>query len=176
MANVKVRYIGKKHIKRDTVTGSLAVWPGNNSVAEVPESVATKLCMYPDVWVPDDGEPLLRPVINRAPLPDPAEEDGANDDQDGTTDETAAETQADPTAEQPVVVHPEDQFGFEEPPPPAGPATVDEIVHILPLLDKEADFTDAGRPKVDSVRARFADREVTVKVLKEAWTKFIAAE
>lgn len=145
MANVKVRYIGNKPVKRDTVTESLAVWPGFNSVTAVPEDVAVRLCQFPDVWQLADKPVIERPVAVPAPVVDELDEYADLGDEPG-----------------------------DAPPASTDAVTVAEIAAILPTLDKEADFTEAGRPKIDSVRARFDDREVTVQAVKAAWENFTA--
>ena len=147
MANVKVRYLGTKPLKRDTVTGSLHIWTAENPVTEVPEEVALRLCLYPTVWQTADKPVIERPVV--APVAPPADEfDEYADLDDGSGDlPPAASTDA---------------------------VSVSEIAAILPTLDKDADFTEAGRPKIDSVRDRFDDREVTVQAVKAAWENFTA--
>ncbi|EAR6355017.1 hypothetical protein DJ252_20115 [Salmonella enterica subsp. enterica serovar Uzaramo] len=47
---IAIVYIGKKNVKRDTVTGSRAVFPRHEPVS-VDSEVAHKLLMFPDVWV-----------------------------------------------------------------------------------------------------------------------------
>jgi hypothetical protein len=56
------------------------------------------------------------------------------------------------------------------------PVTAAEIVAILPLLDKDTDFTEAGRPIMASVRAQFEGRPVEIADVKEAWATFTGAE
>lgn len=155
MEKIAVRYIGTKPLKRDTVTDSLAIWPGQNSVCEVPQDVAVRLFLHPDVWVPADAEVIPRPapVIEEAATV--AEEEGVEE--------------AEP------VVHPEDEFGYESAPEGTGPVTVEEITVILPSLDKETDFTEHGKPIVGKVRERFPDREVTLAAVRDAWTAFTGA-
>lgn len=151
MAGVKIRYVGHKPLKKDTVAGTLAIWPGHGSVAEVPDSVAVQLLQYPTVWQRDDQPAMPRPTPKDPPPP--------KDPQPPNPDQELRE---------------EDKFGFEKPPTATGPVTVDEIVQALPSLDKDADFTEVGRPKVASVRALFEGRELGVKELNQAWTQFTA--
>lgn len=150
MANVKVRYIGNKPIKRDTITESLAVWPGFNSVTAVPEDVAIRLCQFPTVWQLAD-----KPVMER-PAPAPVAE-------------VAPE----------VAVEPEPQadsgFDKEESPAVTGSEVApEEIYAILGSLDRDTDFTEAGRPVVAKVRERFEGREVSIQAVKAAWENFQA--
>lgn len=152
MSNVKVRYIGNKTIKRDTITNTLVTWPGQNSVAEVPEELAAQLCQHPNVWQLADKPLLERPVVEKqepAKAPDPAPElkeikhAPENNEPDTESDDAA-------------------------------PVTVEEVEAIIVTLDKETDFTDAGRPIVGKIRERFEGREVTTQVVKAAWTNFTA--
>ncbi len=150
MATVKVRYIGQKLIKRDTICNTLTIWTQEDNVQDVESDVAVKLFQYPDVWVPADKPVVKRPEAPKAPDPKTAEELAA--------EEAAAAALAAAGGNVPLT----------------GPVTAEEIVTILPALDKEADFSEKGMPKVNSVRAHFPDREVTVAVLKAAWETFTA--
>ncbi|MEO5333034.1 MAG: hypothetical protein H7839_13525 [Magnetococcus sp. YQC-5] len=47
---MKIRYIGKKATKSDTVAGTNTVWNGNGDIQEVLDTVAEKLLKHPDVW------------------------------------------------------------------------------------------------------------------------------
>ena len=154
MTKVAVRYIGHKPIKRDTVTESLAVWVGHGAVAEVPEEVAVKLCLFPDVWQLADAPVIERPAPVVAP--EPEEE----------VDEAVDLEESEPE------LHPNDEFGFEKAPEGTGPVTIAEIVERLPMLDKDADFSETGKPKVDSVRALFPDRDVALANVRAAWAEF----
>lgn len=161
MANVKVRYIGTKPVKKDTVTGSLALWFGENSVAEVSEDVAIKLFQYPTVWQPADMAVIERPAVNANPetLP-PAGDEGQEGDDQTDGDEGEGDT--------------DDSTGGSV--GTAEPVTPEEITVILPMLDKDTDFTEAGRPMVNKVREHFEGREVTLQALKAAWENFKAVE
>jgi hypothetical protein len=154
MTKVAVRYVGHKPIKRDTVTESLAVWVGHGAVAEVPEEVAARLCPFPDVWQLADA-----PVIER-PAPVVASE----------AEEEAGEV-VEPEEAEPEL-HPNDEFGFEKAPEAAGPVTIAEIVERLPMLDKEKDFSETGKPKIESVRALFPERDVVLANVRAAWVEF----
>lgn len=165
MAGVKIRYVGHKPLKKDTVAGTLTMWPGHGSVAEVPDSVAVKLLQYPTVWQHADKPTMPRPEPAPQPLQPP--EDDENDTGEGDNSEVQP-----PNPDQEL--REEDKFGFEQPPAGTGPVSVEEIVQALPTLDKDADFTEIGRPKIAKVRALFDGREVAVKALNEAWTKFSA--
>ena len=54
--------------------------------------------------------------------------------------------------------------------------SVAEIIEALSTLDKDTEFTEAGRPQVGAVRERFPDRSVSLADLKEAWTAFTGGE
>ena len=153
--NIAVRYVGNKPIKKDTVTGSLAVWVGKNSVCEAPQEVATRLFLYPTVWAPADAPLIERP----APV---AAQEAPTEDHDG-------ELLLDEPYEE---VRPDDEHGFETPPEAVGPVTVDEVVPILSLLDREKEFTEGGKPSVGAVRDRFPGRDLTVATVREAWARF----
>ena len=159
MANVKVRYIGTKPVKKDTVTGSLALWFGENSVAEVSEDVAIKLFQYPTVWQPADMAVIERPAVNANPetLPPAGDEGQEGDDQTDDEGDDEGEESGDSVGA-------------------AAPVTPEEIEVILPMLDKDTDFTEAGRPMVNKVREHFEGREVTLQALKAAWENFKAVE
>jgi hypothetical protein len=157
MANIKVRYIGKKPVKKDTVTESLVLWYGENSVAEVPEEVAFRLFQHPDVWQPADKPVIERPVVAPAPAAGEGDDDDDDDEQGEPGDEIPAGEEGG-----------EVDTGTE--------VTPEEISLILPLLDKEADFTEAGRPMVGRVRGHFEGREVTIQALKAAWENFKGSE
>ncbi|HBZ9867358.1 TPA: hypothetical protein MND73_004288 [Salmonella enterica subsp. houtenae] len=47
---IAITYIGEKNIKRDTITGSRAVFPRHQPV-HVDSNVAYQLLEFPDVWV-----------------------------------------------------------------------------------------------------------------------------
>lgn len=160
MANVKVRYIGTKPVKRDTVAGSLAAWYGQNSVAEVSEEVAVKLFQFPTVWQPADMPVIERPTLEPVPVQDPEKPETIGAEQEG--DNFGDEGEGDAG---------EGGAGAE-----AGEVTPEEIAVILPQLDKDTDFTEAGRPMVGRVRAYFEGREVTIQALKAAWENFKAVE
>ncbi|NRA62142.1 MAG: hypothetical protein HRU25_14840 [Psychrobium sp.] len=53
MAKVNVVYIGEKAVKKDTITGSRLRFVRNQPVA-IDDDIASKLLMYPDVWVLED--------------------------------------------------------------------------------------------------------------------------
>jgi hypothetical protein len=146
MSHVKVRYIGKKSLKRDTVTLSLAVWSGFDSVTEVSEEVAAQLCRFPDVWQLANKPLVERPVVLAVV------EDDSDDDDD-----------------EPEDVDTDDVSGVIEEFPPV---TTGEIVEIIPSLNRETDFTDAGRPIIGKLRERFEGREITTVVVKDAWKTF----
>lgn len=157
MKNVSVRYTGTKPVKTDTVTGSGAVWVGHGAVCDVPADVAAKLCLYPDVWVPADKK-ILRPTV---PLRPPEEDE---------------EPEGEPTlAGEDDEARDNDEHGFEVPPAPGVDVTVEEVLEMLPLLDREVDFTDTGKPAVAKVRERFPDRELSVATLRAAWDRFAGA-
>jgi hypothetical protein len=155
---VAVRYVGSKPIKRDTVTNSLAVWVGTNSVCEVPADVAVKLFLHPDVWQPADAPVLERPA--------PARDDAEGEGDDGGEPFTGGEDDE---------LREDDEHGIEKPPAAEGEVTVQEVIEILPLLDREADFTEGGKPAVAKVRERFPERELTVATVRAAWDKFSGA-
>ena len=157
MANVKVRYIGTKPVKRDTVAGSLATWFGQNSVADVSEEVAAKLLQYPTVWRPADMPVIERPTLEPAPTQNPSDELNIGAGKQEGNDPPAGDDDT-------------------KPPAPTGDVTPEEITEILPLLDKDTDFTEAGRPMVNKVREHFEGREVTLQALKAAWENFKAVE
>lgn len=146
-SGVKVRYIGNKPMKRDTVTESLTVWFGENDVQEVSKEAAIRLCQFPTVWQLADKPVIARPVVAPVEVEQTPVDNGF--------DEEEAETGQ---------------------PEAGGAVSADEIYGILPLLDKDTDFTEAGRPVVDKVRARFPGREVTLDAVRTAWIKFSAAE
>jgi hypothetical protein len=141
VANVKVRYVGTKESKKDTVTGSLTVWFGEGDVQEVDENVAIKLCQFPSVWQLASKPVVKRPKVAEAPKSDDDEED-SDDDGDQTGDSVS----------------------------------VAEIIESLSTLDKDTEFTEAGRPQINAVRERFPDRSVSLADLKEAWTAFTGGE
>ena len=161
MANVKVRYIGSKPVKKDTVAHTLTVWYGENSVAEVSEEVAAQLFQHPTVWQPADKPVIERPVVNTIPeTPPPAGDEGQEGDDQTGGDEGEGDT--------------DDSTGGSV--GTAEPVTPEEITVILPMLDKDTDFTEAGRPMVNKVREHFEGREVTLQALKAAWENFKAVE
>lgn len=55
---IKVRYVGAKPKREDSVAGTGVVWIGNGDVQEVPAEAWDKLKRYPAVWMEDKGEEL----------------------------------------------------------------------------------------------------------------------
>jgi hypothetical protein len=153
---VKVRYIGNKPIKRDTVCQTLTIWTANNDVAEVDDDVAIRLVRHPSVWVMADSK-VKRPEVV-APAPELVVAEPEIEIPDGLM----AEQEKKDTA--PV----NEQEGEGE------PVTVAEVTAILSSLDKDKDFSAQGRPLVDSIRDRFPNRPVTSKEVKAAWELFTA--
>lgn len=85
MSTVRIKYIGTKAKKTDTVAGTGIVWLFGEA-QDVPERAAVQLLKHPDVWELDDGakrpvahmveavkEPTLReevePIVLKTALP-----------------------------------------------------------------------------------------------------------
>lgn len=51
MADVLLKYVGKKPFAIDSIGGTGVVWNGNGDIQPVPEPVADKLLKHPDQWV-----------------------------------------------------------------------------------------------------------------------------
>ena len=152
---VDVRYIGiNKPIKRDTVMGSTALWIGHNSVVAVPRSVAERLFLHPDIWIPADKKQtdLVRPAAPPASVEEPVDE--SEQDPGGTDAEEAS----------PMMVSAN-----------ADPISVAEVAEAISTLDRETEFSDKGRPLIASLRERFPGRPLTLDVAKAAWADFTGA-
>lgn len=50
MADVYLRYVGKKPWSVDSIGGTGTIWNGNGDIQPVPAEVAEKLINYPDQW------------------------------------------------------------------------------------------------------------------------------
>jgi hypothetical protein len=150
--SMDVRYVGFKPMKTDTVCGTLATWIGHGDVQTVEKHIGVLLIRYPTVWqlASLPFKPQKAPPIVRAPPAIIAEDD--DDETDGEADVDAIDQAADPAAEV--------------------PATVGEIVKAIEGLDRDADFTDMGRPKIDAVRAALPGKSVTTKAVGDAWKTF----
>ncbi|MCD9525524.1 hypothetical protein C9J22_13060 [Photobacterium phosphoreum] len=53
MSKISIAYIGDKPFKKDTITGSLLIFPQNKPV-EVEADIAYMLLQYPKVWVREE--------------------------------------------------------------------------------------------------------------------------
>ncbi len=75
---MRIKYIGKKDSRADTVAGTGIVWHGQGDVHEVPDAVAPKLLKHADVWAVAD-EPASTAGLGDAtklPAGDDAGSDG----------------------------------------------------------------------------------------------------
>lgn len=50
MTTVKVRYVGSKEFRPDTVAGTGIVWRGHGDIQDVPLPAWPKLSKHPDIW------------------------------------------------------------------------------------------------------------------------------
>jgi len=147
---VGVRYIGQKPVKRDTVCKTLTTWtPG--SVSHVERHIAENLFRFPAIWQPEDAsfEPPKRPKL----------------------------AEPEPKIYVPPEPEPEADSEGEQDAPRAMPdetpiATSEDVLGIIPSLDKDRDFTPMGKPKIDAVRARMPNFHVTLEAVRAAWTQF----
>lgn len=53
---MRIKYIGKKDSRADTVAGTGIVWLGHGDVHDVPDSAAAKLLRHADVWAVDAAD------------------------------------------------------------------------------------------------------------------------
>ncbi len=59
MSKITIAYIGDKPFKKDTITGSLLIFPQNKPV-DVEADVAYMLLQYPKVWVREEQVELIQ--------------------------------------------------------------------------------------------------------------------
>lgn len=59
MSKISIAYIGDKPFKKDTITGSLLIFPQNKPV-EVEADIAYMLLQYPKVWVREEQVELIQ--------------------------------------------------------------------------------------------------------------------
>ena len=50
MADIFLKYVGKKPFAIDSIGGTGVIWEGNGDIQPVPEGVAEKLLKHPDQW------------------------------------------------------------------------------------------------------------------------------
>lgn len=56
MGTTKIKYVGKKEIKKDTVAGTNIVWNGPGDIQDVPNKAVAALLAHTDSWALEDGE------------------------------------------------------------------------------------------------------------------------
>jgi hypothetical protein len=59
---IKVRYVGLKERRADTVAGTGTVWIGHGDVQDVPDAAWPKLSKHPDIWERVDADVGLESV------------------------------------------------------------------------------------------------------------------
>lgn len=149
MSDVKVFYIGKKPMKKDTVAGTNHVWRGHGSYRLVAEAAAQRLFDFPSVWMNEDdfkkffGDEGEGASAGLADLPVVSAPPAAQ------TDNTS---QPEPHEATPVnLIH--------------------EAIRKLDRADKEH-FGSNGIPKIDAVRAQLPEEFVLdAKALNEAFAQ-----
>lgn len=65
----KIKYVGQKDTRADTVANTGVVWFGRGDVQEVPEAAVPLLLKHPDVWALPDAD-AKKPAAVVAPPPD----------------------------------------------------------------------------------------------------------
>jgi hypothetical protein len=58
----KIKYVGSKPSRQDTVAGTGIVWHGNGDVKEVPDLAVPRLLRHPDIWCIAADEPKKAPA------------------------------------------------------------------------------------------------------------------
>lgn len=54
---MKIKYVGKKPTRKDTVAGTGIVWLGAGDVQDVPDDKASILLAHPDIWLKAEDKP-----------------------------------------------------------------------------------------------------------------------
>ncbi len=63
----KIKYVGIKPSRKDTVAGTGIVWTGNGDVQDVPDIAVPRLLRHPDIWCIAADEPKKAPAKVETP-------------------------------------------------------------------------------------------------------------
>jgi RecG-like helicase len=148
---VLIAYIGNKEIKKDTQCRTGVTWYGQFDVQAVDPVPASRLLKFSSVWIRAEQLEKYRESIEAALVKEAEQEEVA-------PKVSEPETEAEPDAESEVV----DQAGADH---------LEAIQTVITSLDQEnpEHFTGAGKPKIEAIRTRMPDCEVSAAEVTEAF-------
>ena len=154
---VAIAYIGNKEIKQDTQCRTGVTWYGQFNVQAVDPVPASRLLKFPSVWIRAEDLDKYKESIEATLVEDEKEE------------VTASETESNTAPAEPEK---EDATGE------SGVDRTEAIQTVILSMDQENPdhFTSGGKPKIEAVRARMTDCEISTAEVTEAWKKLDAGQ
>jgi hypothetical protein len=154
---VEIAYIGTKEIKNDTLCRSGVTWFGQFDIQSVDPVAASRLLRFPSVFIRADKLEAYMEDLEES-----LAEDG--------TDDEVADQDAPSLADADKTLSTDDAI-----PDPAEDGAklkaIEAIQTVIISLDQEnpEHFTTKGKPKVEAVRSRMPDVEVSADDVAEAY-------
>lgn len=155
---VQIAYIGNKEMKKDTQCRTGVTWYGQFDIQAVDPVPASRLLKFPSVWIRADDLEKYKESIETNLVGEASQDDTtASEDERNSTSAEAEKEDA------------------------AGEAVTDRLEAIQSVvlsMDQEnpEHFTDKGKPKIEAVRARMPDCEISTAEVTEAWKQLDAGQ
>lgn len=149
---VAIAYIGNKEIKNDTQCRTGVTWYGQFDVQSVDPVPASRLLKFPSVWIRAEDLEKYKERIEATLKEDEKKESEAE------SNATLAEQEKVDATEGTSV----DQ--------------IEAIQSVILSMDSEnpEHFTEKGKPKIEAVRARMPECEISTAELNDAWKQLSA--
>lgn len=136
---VAVKYVGKKPAAFDNIARSGITWNGHGDVQEVTESQAALLIKFPDQWVLDNEEDVLRVDV-------PSNIKAVDEDGDTVViDPTAFKKPIEKMTKVEIVAYAKDKFGKDI----DVALTKKALIDIVEEFERELDVTVGVGPRAD---------------------------
>lgn len=154
---VEIAYIGTKEIKNDTLCRTGVVWFGQFDIQTVDPVAASRLLRFPSVFIRADKLEQYMEDLEKSLV-----EDGVGKDESDQSSDDSGQ-QSEPTLS--------NGSTHESPGNEAVTKNFESIQSVILSLDSENPdhFTTKGKPKVEAVRARMPDVEVSADDVAEAY-------
>lgn len=155
---VNIAYIGNKEVKNDTLCRTGVTWYGRFDVQAVDAVPASRLLRHPTVFIRAEKLDEYKTSIEESIM-------AGDDDQDKSSEPESAPSMSD------VGVSAVDDQVADPAEAEAKAKVIEEIKTVILSLDSENEnhFTTKGKPKVEAVRSRMPDVEVSADDVAEAY-------
>lgn len=141
MNTVKIFYVGKKKIKKDTVAKTGAVWFGFGDYQSIPEELRARFLVHPTVWVTEAEFRQIEKISKDLP-----------DEPKPNKPKSSEPDVSEPPAGSMKDASEGDSTG-------ATMSLEEAVIHILNENNSDT-LTDSGNPKLDAVRELAGDVSV----------------